>query len=58
MINVLWIVTLIIAIVLMIGAGIMSAKKDKAFYSNMKELNKDTLELIKEIEISRGLRRS
>lgn len=51
-------VVLTIAIVLMVGAGIVNAKKDKAFHSNMKELNKDTLELIKEIEISRGLRRS
>ena len=58
MINILWIVTLIIAVVLMVGVGIVNAKKDKAFHSNMKELNKDRLELIYEIEVNMGLRRS
>lgn len=57
MINVLWIVVLTIAIVLMVGAGIVNAKKDKAFHSNIKELNKDQLELIYEIEVNMGLRR-
>ena len=58
MMDILFAIVMILAIVMMAGAGIMESKKDKAFRSNMKELNKDTLELIKEIEISRGLRRS
>ena len=58
MINILWFVTLTIAIVLMVGAGIMSAKTNKAFDSDIKELNKDRLELIYEIEVNMGLRRS
>ena len=58
MINVLWIIVLAIAIVLIVGAGIMSAKINKALDSDIKELNKETLELIYQIEISRGLRRS
>lgn len=58
MINVLWIIVLTIAIVLIVGAGIMSAKTNKALDSDIKELNKETLILIEEIEISMGLRRS
>ena len=58
MINILWFVVLAIAIMLMVGAGIMSAKTNKAFDSDIKELNKDTLILIEEIEISMNLRRS
>lgn len=58
MMDILFAIVMILAIVMMAGAGIMESKKDKAFRSNIKELNKDTLELIKEIEISRGLRRS
>lgn len=58
MMDILWLVVLLIAVVLMVGATIMESKKTKNFRTEMKELNKDTLELIKEIEISRGLRRS
>jgi len=58
MIDTLWLVVLLIAVVLMIGATIIESRKTKNFETKMKELNKDTLELIKEIEISRGLRRS
>ena len=58
MMDILFAIVMILATVMMAGAGIMESKKDKAFRSNIKELNKDTLELIKEIEISRGLRRS
>ena len=56
MINILWMIVLIIAIVLMVGAGIVNAKKDKAFHSDIKELYKDKLELIEELEIQWGLR--
>lgn len=58
MMDILFAIVMILAIVMMAGAGIMESKKDKAFRSNIKELNKDTLELIKEIEINKGLRRS
>ena len=58
MIDIIYAVVFILAIVMFTGATIVNSKKDKKLDQNIKELNKDTLELIKEIEISRGLRRS
>ena len=58
MIDTLWLVVLLIAVVLMVGATIMESKKTKNFETEMKELNKDRLELIYEIEVNMGLRRS
>ncbi len=58
MIDIIYVVVFILAIVMFTGATIMESKKDKAFRSNMKELNKDRLELIHEIEVNMSLRRS
>jgi hypothetical protein len=58
MIDVLFAIVMILAIIMMAGAGIMESKKDKAFHSNMKELDKEQLELIEVIEVNLGLRRS
>lgn len=58
MMDILWLVVLLIAVVLMVGATIMESKKTKNFRTEMKELNKDRLELIYEIEVNMGLRRS
>lgn len=58
MMDIIYVVVFVLAIIMFTGATIVNSKKDKKFDQNIKELNKDTLELIKEIEISRGLRRS
>ena len=58
MIDTLWLVVLLIAVILMVGATIMESKKTKNFRTEIKELNKETLELIYEIEVNMGLRRS
>lgn len=58
MMDIIYVVVFILAIVMFTGATIVNSKKDKKLDQNIKELNKETLELIYQIEIGRGLRRS
>ena len=58
MINIIWAILVTIVMIMVIGATIMESKKDKAFRKDIKELNYERLELIREIEITMMSKRS